>query len=179
MLGFSSILSLPSQIDIQRQRRMLSEIAFQPAILDLRRLYDHSRLIYFVAEIQALYGFRISEVLSISLEQISSDCKVEVQRLKREDPVVISLTFQERFIHNLQKSDLFLFSMLTRHSVYYTYKELGIGFKSKFSTKTSVTHSFRHRIVRKWLDEGYTYEEISVLLGHEDVRNTELYGIES
>ena len=168
---------MPSQIDIQRQRRMLSEIAFQPAILDLRRLYDHSRLIYFVAEIQALYGFRISEVLSISLGQISSDCKVEVQRLKREDPVVISLTFQERFIHSLQKADLFLFSMLTRHSVYYTYKELGIGFKSKYSSRISVTHSFRHELVRKWLNDGYTYEDISVLLGHEEVRNTKLYGV--
>ena len=178
MLGFNSILSIPEQIDIQRQRRMWSLIEFQPAILNNKRLYERSRLIYFVAQLQALYGFRISEVLSINLSDISPYYKVTVIRLKREDPVTISLSFQERFIHSLDQADLFLFSTLTRHSVYYLYKELGIGFKSKYSSKMAVTHSFRHRLVAIWLEQGWSYERIAIELGHENIRNTELYGIE-
>ena len=178
MLGYSSILGLPMQIDIQRQRDMWSLIKYQPVLLDNRRLYDRSRLIYFVAQLQAIYGFRISEVLSINLADISPYCKVTVVRLKREDPVIISLQFQEEFIHSIDQADLFLFSTLTRHSVYYLYKDLGIGFRSKYSTKLSVTHSFRHRLVANWLEQGWSYESIAVALGHEDVRNTELYGVE-
>ena len=177
MLGYSSILAIPAQIDIQRERRMYNYIEFQRKILADERLYSRSRLYYFIAEIQCLYGLRISEVLSIKLADIGADYKVTVQRLKREDPVVITLTFQERFIHESKMINGFLFDMVTRYSVYYTYKECGIGFQSKFSTKLSVTHSYRHLYVRSLLEQGYSYQEIAVMLGHLDERNTEMYGV--
>lgn len=179
MLGFNSILAIPAQIDIQRERSMYNFIAFQPGILPDERLYNRSRLCYFIAEIQCLYGLRISEVLSIKLSDIDNYYKVTVQRLKREDPVVITLTFQERFIHKSKAIGGFLFDMSTRFSVYYTYKECGIGFQSLYSTKLSVTHSYRHLYVRNLLEQGYSYQEIAVLLGHMDERNTELYGVKS
>ena len=177
MLGYSSILTLPAQIDIQRERHMYNYIEFQPGILSDSRLYSRSRLCYFIAEIQCIYGLRISEVLSIKLSDIDDHFQVTVQRLKREDPVVITLTFQESFIHKSKEIKGFLFDMTTRFSVYYTYKECGIGFKSKYSTKLSVTHSYRHLYVKKLLQQGYSYQEIAVLLGHLDERNTELYGV--
>ena len=179
MLGFNSILTIPAQIDIQRERRMYNYIQFQKEILADERLYSRSRLYYFIAEIQCVYGLRISEVLSIKLSDIDEHYQVTVQRLKREDPVVVSLTFQERFIHELKGNGGFLFNMSTRYSVYYTYKECGIGFQSKFSTKLSVTHSYRHLYVRNLLDQGYSYKEIAVMLGHLDERNTEFYGVKS
>ena len=177
MLGYSSILSVPAQIDIQRERHMYQYIQFQKGILSDERLYGRSRLCYFIAQIQCLYGLRISEVLSIKLADIGDDYKVTVQRLKREDPVVITLTFQERFIHKSKEIKGFLFDMTTRFSVYYTYKECGIGFQSKYSTKLSVTHSYRHLYVRKLLEQGYSYPDIAIMLGHLDERNTELYGV--
>jgi integrase len=158
---------------------MYNYIQFQKGILADERLYGRSRLCYFIAEIQCLYGLRISEVLSIKLSDIGDDYKVTVQRLKREDPVVVSLSFQERFIHKSKEIGGFLFDMTTRFSVYYTYKECGIGFQSKYSSKLSVTHSYRHLYVRKLLEQGYSYQEVAVLLGHEDERNTELYGVKS
>lgn len=176
-LGSSSVLGIPSQIVIQRQRSMWSLIKFQPAILDNRRLFDRSALIYFVAQLQAIYGFRISEVLTIDLSDISPYYKVTVKRLKREEPIIISLSFQGEFIHSIDNADLFLFSSLTRHSVYYLYKELGIGFKSKYSSKLAVTHSFRHRLVADWLALGWSYDEIATELGHLSVRNSEFYGV--
>lgn len=179
MLGYSSILTVPAQIDIQRERRMYNYIEFQKKILADERLYSRSRLCYFIAEIQALYGLRISEVLSIQLSDIDDHYKVTVQRLKREDPVVITLTFQERFIHETKAINGFLFDMTTRFSVYYTYKECGIGFQSKYSTKISVTHSYRHLYVKKLLEQGYSYPDIAIMLGHLDERNTELYGVKS
>ena len=179
MLGNKSILTIPAQIDIQRERRMYKYIQFQKEILADERLYGRSRLCYFIAEIQALYGLRISEVLSIKLSDIDDHYQVTVQRLKREDPVVITLSFQERFIHKSKEIGGFLFDMLTRYSVYYTYKECGIGFQSKYSTKLSVTHSYRHLYVRNLLEQGYSYSDIAVMLGHEDERNTELYGVKS
>ena len=177
MLGYSSILTVPAQIDIQRERRMYKYIEFQKEILADERLYGRSRLYYFIAEIQCLYGLRISEVLSIKLADIGNDYRVTVKRLKREDPVVVALSFQERFIHASKSVGGFLFDMTTRFSVYYTYKECGIGFQSKYSTKLSVTHSYRHLYVKNLLEQGYDYTEIAVMLGHEDVRNTELYGV--
>ena len=179
MLGYSSILTVPAQIDIQRERRMYKYIEFQKEILADERLYGRSRLYYFIAEIQCLYGLRISEVLSIKLSDIGSDYKVAVQRLKREDPVLITLSFQERFIHASKSIGGFLFDMTTRFSVYYTYKECGIGFQSKYSSKLSVTHSYRHLYVKNLLEQGYAYPEIAVMLGHLDERNTELYGVKS
>ena len=179
MLGYSSILTVLAQIDIQRERRMYNYIQFQKEILADERLYSRSRLCYFIAEIQALYGLRISEVLSIQLSDIDDHYQVTVQRLKREDPVVITLTFQERFIHKSKEINGFLFDMTTRFSVYYTYKQCGIGFQSKYSTKISVTHSYRHLYVKHLLEQGYSYPEIAVMLGHEDERNTELYGVKS
>lgn len=177
MLGFKSILTIPAQIDIQRERRMYNYIQFQKEILADERLYSRSRLCYFIAEIQCIYGLRISEVLSIKLSDINDNYQVAVQRLKREDPVVITLTFQERFIHASKKVNGFLFDMVTRYSVYYTYKECGIGFQSRYSTKLSVTHSYRHLYVKNLLEQGYSYPEIAVLLGHENEKNTELYGV--
>lgn len=177
-LGSNSVLSIPSQIVIQRQRAMWPLIKFQPEVFNYRRLYDRSPLIYFVAELQYLYGFRISEVLSIDLSDISPSYKVTVKRLKREDPIVISLSFQATFIQSIDMADLFLFSTLTRHSVYYLYKELGIGFKSKYSSKLAVTHAFRHRLVAYWLNLGWSYEAIASELGHLSVRNSEFYGVE-
>lgn len=177
MPGFNSILAIPAQIDIQRERRMYNYIQFQNEILADERLYSRSRLCYFVAQIQALYGLRISEVLSIKLSDINDHYQVSVQRLKREDPVIITLTFQERFIHKSKKIGGFLFDMLTRYSVYYTYRECGIGFQSKYSSKLSVTHSYRHLYVKKLLEQGYSYPDIAVMLGHLEARNTELYGV--
>ena len=177
MLGYSSILTIPAQIDIQRERLMYNYIEFQREILADERLYRRSRLCYFIAEIQCIYGLRISEVLSIKLSDIDDHYQVTVQRLKREDPVVITLTFQERFIHKSKEIKGFLFDMTTRFSVYYTYKECGIGFQSKYSTKLSVTHSYRHLYVKNLLEQGLSYQEIAILLGHEDERNTELYGV--
>ena len=177
MLGFNSILTIPAQIDIQRERRMYDYIQFQKEILSDERLYGRSRLCYFIAQIQCIYGLRISEVLSIKLPDIDDHYHVTVQRLKREDPVVVSLSFQELFIHKSKEIGGFLFDMTTRFSVYYTYKECGIGFQSKYSTKLSVTHSFRHLYVKNLLEQGLSYQEIAVLLGHEDERNTELYGV--
>ena len=87
---------------------MYKYIVFQKEILADERLYGRSRLYYFIAEIQCLYGLRISEVLSIKLADIGDDYKVTVQRLKREEPVVVSLSFQERFIHSLKKNNGFL-----------------------------------------------------------------------
>ena len=179
MLGYKSILTIPAQIDIQRERRMYNYIQFQQEILADERLYSRSRLCYFIAEIQALYGLRISEALSIKLSDIDDHYQVTVQRLKREDPVVITLSFQERFIHKSKEIKGFLFDMTTRFSVYYTYKECGIGFQSKYSTKLSVTHSYRHIYVRNLLEQGYKYSDIAVMLGHMDERNTELYGVKS
>lgn len=179
MLGFNSILSIPEQIDIQRERRMYNNIQFQKEILADERLYSRSRLCYFIAQIQCIYGLRISEVLSIKLSDIDNNYQVTVQRLKREDPVIVSLTFQERFIHKSKEIGGFLFDMTTRYSVYYTYKECGIGFQSKYSSKLSVTHSYRHLFVRNLLEQGYSYQDIAVMLGHMDNRNTELYGVKS
>lgn len=179
MLGYSSILAIPAQIDIQRERLMYNYIEFQQQILADERLYGRSRLCYFIAQIQCLYGLRVSEVLSIKLSDIDDNYKATVQRLKREDPVVITLTFQERFIHETKAIKGFLFDMTTRFSVYYTYRECGIGFQSKYSSKLSVTHSYRHLYVKNLLEQGYSYPEIAVMLGHEDQRNTELYGVKS
>ena len=177
MLGYSSILTIPAQIDIQRARRMYKYIQFQKEILADERLYSRSRLCYFIAEIQCIYGLRISEVLSIKLSDIDDHCQVTVQRLKREDPVVVSLTFQERLIHMSKSVNGYLFDMTTRFSVYYTYRECGIGFQSRYSTKLSVTHSYRHLYVRRLLEQGYSYPDIAIMLGHLDERNTELYGV--
>lgn len=177
MLGFKSILTIPAQIDIQRERRMYNYIQFQKEILADERLYSRSRLCYFIAQIQCLYGLRVTEVLNIKLSDIDDNYKATVQRLKREDPVVITLTFQERFIHETKAIKGFLFDMTTRFSVYYTYRECGIGFQSKYSTKLSVTHSYRHLYVKHLLERGYKYQEIAVMLGHLDERNTELYGV--
>ena len=177
-LGYKSVLGIPSQIVIQRQRDMWSLIKFQPELLNNRRLYDRSQLIYFVAQIQSVYGLRISEVLSIDLAAISPFYKVSVKRLKREEPIIISLSFQDEFIHSIDLADLFLFSTLTRHSVYYLYKEMGIGFKSKYSSKLAVTHSYRHRLVANWLALGWSYDTIASELGHLSVRNSEFYGVE-
>ena len=179
MLGFNSILNIPALIDIQRERRMYNYIEFQKEILADERLYCRSRLCYFIAQIQTTYGLRITEVLSIKLSDIDENYRVTVQRLKREDPVVVSLAFQKRFIYALKKIDGFLFNMSTRYSVYYTYKECGIGFKSKYSTKLSVTHSYRHLYVKNLIEQGYSYKDIAIMLGHLDERNTELYGVQS
>ena len=177
MLGYKSILTIPAQIDIQRERRMYNYIQFQQEILADERLYSRSRLCYFIAQIQCIYGLRISEVLSIKLSDIDGHYQVTVQRLKRENPVVVTLSFQWQFIKKSKEIQGFLFDMSTRFSVYYTYKECGIGFQSKYSTKLSVTHSFRHLYVRKLLDQGYSYQDIAVMLGHLDIRNTEKYGV--
>lgn len=129
-----------------------------------------------VIELMALYGLRISEVLSINRSDISQGGSIRVRALKGSSIRVIqSFMFREFWIS--QGSSLLpLSSVYSRFYFYRLFRKYGLYSTFGVNEKASVTHYFRHLKGLEVQTAFNDWELTASSLGHKSQKSTVFYG---
>ena len=121
-------------------------------------------------------GLRISEVLSIKLEDIARDYSIRIKALKQSESRIISGECIKDYLSECKKANCQPFMNFNRFFIYRAYKKAGIFFRAQSSTKASITHAPRHLKAQSLKEANFTNNEVGTVLGHRNKKNTERYG---
>lgn len=135
--------------------------------------YSSIRLI---VELQYRYGLRVTEVLSISIYDVSKDGRIVIKGLKSSSDRVVYVFNNIEYLNRCKQLHVEPFMGIDRYHVYRVYKKIGFIYKSVNSSKMSVTHSFRHRVVENMRNDGVDEGVMAQFIGHKNVSNTGKYG---
>lgn len=142
--------------------------------LDALRTISYS--LYLFANVQYLYGLRVSEVLGIAGSDMIGADRIRVKGLKRSsDRIVVDSAICSNF-SNLKGLNIRLFECFDRYFVYRMYKRVGLFAVVQSSKKQAVTHVFRHLLATSMKSEGVDTETIKNFIGHKSETNTKRYG---
>lgn len=128
-----------------------------------------------VVELQYRYALRISEVLSISAENISKSGKIKINALKGSESRIIEPFSYKSYWTGANKELLPLSHIYSRFYFYRFYKKLGWYATFGNSSTRSVTHYFRHL---QGLELQNDFSDITLTarsLGHKSIKSTEYY----
>lgn len=120
-------------------------------------------------------GLRISEVLSISLNDFRAGSKVFVRGKKGSFDRVVTVRFYRDELLSFTAHNSCLNSAGSRFYYYREMKKLGIIFRSENSSKASVTHAGRHLLADDIFQRGEDIELSKRTLGHKSVNSTQHY----
>ena len=158
--------------DAQRK----GEIAYKSLLSKVDSLKSQSRILYYVAVLQIIGSFRISEVLNIKPTDIMLSGHVLVQGSKGSANQLIHSGEVSDYLVQCKSKNIYPFAALNRFFVYRQYRKVGIIYKSHYSGKLSVTHAFRQYNVELMRVNDIENEEISKHLGHKNKSNQSYYG---
>lgn len=128
-----------------------------------------------VIELLFLYGLRISEVLNIKATDVTPWGAIVIHTSKTKmTRVVVSPNFGQYWYHILRQS-LPLSQIYSRFYYYRLFRKLGYYAQYGNNENFSVTHYFRHEIVRNMEKEGIPREVISHFLAHRAKTSIESY----
>lgn len=122
------------------------------------------------------FGLRISEVLNINNTDVLEGCLIRVRTLKGGTNRLISGAIYPNYWLKVKQFGLSDHTLRGRFYYYRLFKRLGLHSQFVGNSKQSVTHSFRHHFVLRLLKDGVEYEEIKTIIGHNNVKNTKIYG---
>ena len=142
----------------------------------IERIKSKDRLLYFIAHLQLIGGLRISEVLTLSPDDITFTGHIHIKSLKGSANAIIYAGNAADFLINCKQNCVKPFSLYSRFYVYRQYKKYGISFQSSQSSKSSVTHAIRHINTKAQLKESFSGESIQNFMRHKSKSNTEKYG---
>lgn len=142
----------------------------------LGKVRNQSKAVQALVELQFRYGLRVSEVLNIRHMHIKSNGMVLVKGLKGSDSRVVYVFNNWEYLNFCKVNKIDPFKDLDRFFLYRLYKSVGFIYQSKGSSKLSVTHSFRHKIIDSMRKSGVENEETAKFIGHKSEKNTENYG---
>lgn len=120
-------------------------------------------------------GLRISEVLSISLNDFRAGSKVFVRGKKGSFDRVVTVRFYRDELLSFTANNSCLCFAGSRYYYYREMKKLGIIFQSGNSSKASVTHAGRHLLADDIFQRGEDIELSKRTLGHKSVNSTKHY----
>lgn len=120
-------------------------------------------------------GLRISEVLSISLNDFRAGSKVFVHGKKGSFDRVVTVRFYRDELLFFAKTNGCLSFAGSRFYFYREMKKLGIIFQSGNSSKACVTHAGRHLLADDIFQRGEDIELSRRTLGHKSINSTKHY----
>ena len=171
-------------------KSVLTPIAQSPALCQLRNDSDSELFIFLssfnnniyisvlqlaVIELLFLYGLRISEILNILPNHISPSGALTIKGSKGSKTRVVYSVYFQSFWTNLATGCLPISQTYDRFYFYRLFKKLGIYGNFGKTSKNSVTHYFRHRIIKQMQSDGNSNEEISNFIGHKSPKSLNYY----
>jgi integrase len=122
-----------------------------------------------------LYGLRISEVLALSPSDIISKNTIIIKGLKHSKDRIINVSFADDFFLKCKNNSVYPFAGWSRFFVYREFKKLGIIYKSELSSKYSITHAYRHLVIKELSDNNINLQSMADFIGHKNEKNTKKY----
>jgi integrase len=128
-----------------------------------------------IAWLQFQEGLRISEVLDVSPADILSNDSILIRAKKHSDNKIVTPARFQDFWLNYKKSKVAINETYNRFYFYRLYKKHNIYLNISTSQKASVTHSFRHLLIKRLQSENIDRETRARHLGHKNSKNQIYY----
>lgn len=152
-----------------------TDSVYNTILTALVKLRDYNSIIFYIAELQFSAGLRISEVLQIKYKDITKTGHVLIRALKGS---------RDRIVYSQNSCDYLLqcrvnavdpFTMFNRYFIYRCYKKFHINFDLGHSSKSSVTHAFRHVYAMIQKNANISKKDIGRSLGHKNESSVDYY----
>ena len=127
-------------------------------------------------EIQMLNGLRITEALRIRYSQINPIGQVLIKGLKGSNDRIINTGSSSQFFINCRRTKSDPYPYFSRFYVYREYKKLGLYFRFDGREKQSVTHLFRHFVIKMNKSNDVDLSTLQSFIGHKSIKSTRVYG---
>ena len=116
-------------------------------------------------ELLIFYGLRISEALYFDHTNITNDGLIKIKGLKGSSSRILYIRHNREYLINNYLYSLPLANIYSRFYVYRLFKKLGIYQRFNINSHFSVTHYFRHNLVKHLKDNGYDNKTITNFMG--------------
>lgn len=153
----------------------VTERAYNVLNAQLELVYKHGLEVRAVARLQLLYGLRISEVLSITGDDIDRFGSIWIKGKKGSNPrQVIDTELLSFYLSRrlLCTGRIFEFDRFYIHRIY---KSCGINHTATGSDKNITTHYMRHLFVKRMSVNSSDISELASIVGHKSESNTKGY----
>lgn len=121
-------------------------------------------------------GCRISEIISISHEDILRDGSVKIRGKKNSNDRIINCSKSASWLIYAKKIKRNPFGTFNRFFIHRFYKKFGVIFYSENSRKASTTHALRQLKAEAIREVDNSNELISKSLGQKNPENAKFYG---
>lgn len=145
------------------------------AYQSIRAIKAKNPIIHAIAEIQLMHGVRVSEVLQIKGVDLIYPDKAKIVGLKGSENRIINLGECSDYLMRLRGKNVLVFQDVSRFYVYREYKKMGFSLKFAGRSKASVTHLFRHLVIKNLKNNNITTNESKKFIGHKSEKSTEIY----
>lgn len=148
---------------------------YRTARLALDNLLKQSLPLAAILELQLLYGLRISEVLSIKSTDIMASGHIRIGGLKNSSSrIIIPVETRDWFLKQ-RGLNIPVFQDYDRFYIYRLYKKMGLHAVFNGRNKKSVTHLFRHLLIKSFKHNKIKTDESKEFIGHKAKKSTEVY----
>lgn len=163
-----------------KYRKIIKKAFSQEDLEKLKTACDNNRDLALVGFLYAT-GCRVSEVVSINRADINFD-KRELSVIGKGDKertvylTEVSIMYLRMYLAQRQDSNPALFigkgnKRLHKNGIESALKRIGI----KAGVTNVHPHRFRRTLATNMIDRGATLQDVQIILGHEDIRTTQIY----
>ena len=159
---------IPEVLTIDEVKRLINSTNNRKSKLILKFLY--------------LNGFRVSELVSLKLSDLdleNNEGYIRKGKGRKDRGFNIDPSFSEelkKYIQTLKEEEIYLFPGKNNHlSSRNVQKIIENSSKKAKITKKVTPHKLRHSFGTHHLEQGTNLREIQELLGHSDIRTTQIY----
>lgn len=130
---------------------------------------------YVIIYLQLFGGLRITEVLNIQCQHITSLGFVNVRGIKGSNNKFVNVPEVKDFLRNCKLSSIDPFYGISRFMVYRFYKKHSISHLFSNSYNSSVTHYLRHLYAIQVNSTADNINDVRDTMGHKSVNSTKHY----
>jgi integrase len=139
-------------------------------------ILNEDKILWYIIDLLINSGCRVSEILSITPNDILLNGTVKINALKGGKNRIISSSDGRDYLINCRAIGKYPFMDYNRYYVYRAFKKWGISYVVKGNTNTAVTHAFRHANTELQRASNIEKEIIQSQLGHTSKSTQEHYG---
>ena len=151
------------------------DLLYNTAVYAIDKLMVECMPLACIIELQLLYGLRVSEVLAIHSNDILSSGHVMVKGLKGSESRLIIAVKTAEWLQAQKNKGRYIFMDFNRYYLYRLYKKLGLSAQFRNRRKKSVTHLFRHMLIKSFKHQKINTHDSQKFIGHKARKSTEVY----
>lgn len=121
-------------------------------------------------------NLRVSEMLRIGNQQVTSNGMFSLKRSKGKGYISISIYTAEEYAAYIESANESLEMYTDRHFIYRLFKKWGISYQSSLSSKRSVTHAIRHITASELRRQNDSESKVQSALHHTSSKSQKYYG---